>query len=145
MATAAGGGELPVVECGQEPPRDRCSERPMAAADVDPRGDPGAVGRRAEDGGRWSSSRALTCILYLNPDWSEGDGGELQLIPFLRAPVRVNPRHGRLVVFLSDRVLHKVAPSFRTRYALTIFFGARYGKRAAEDPQAAKMRSLGYA
>ena len=67
------------------------------------------------------SSRALTCILYLNPDWSEGDGGELQLIPFLRAPVRVNPRHGRLVVFLSDRVLHKVLPSEVERFCLTIW------------------------
>ena len=34
----------------------------------------------------------------------------------------VLPRAGRLVLFRSDRVLHKVAPTYRCRYALTIFF-----------------------
>ena len=67
------------------------------------------------------SNRALTCILYLNPEWREGDGGELQLVPFMRRPVRVAPRHDRLAVFLSDRVLHRVLPSKKERFCLTVW------------------------
>ena len=85
----------------------------------------------------------------MNEGWEEEHGGQLMMYDATGAAGpcwrSVPPRAGTLVLFRSDRVLHKVAPSFRTRYALTIFFGARYGKRAAEDPQAAKMRSLGYA
>ena len=42
------------------------------------------------------SARALTCILYLNPGWAPGDGGELQLTPFMQRPVRVAPLCDRL-------------------------------------------------
>ena len=35
------------------------------------------------------SKRALTCILYLNPHWVDGHGGELDLMPFCATPVRV--------------------------------------------------------
>ena len=33
------------------------------------------------------SKRRLTCLVYLNPGWADGDGGELQLAPWLRPPV----------------------------------------------------------
>ena len=42
----------------------------------------------------------------------------------------VTPRAGRVVLFRSDRVLHKVAPAYATRYALTMFYAARYGKES---------------
>ena len=43
-----------------------------------------------------TSRRLLTCILYLNPGWAEGDGGELVLTPFLSASAsRVRPKHDR--------------------------------------------------
>ena len=50
----------------------------------------------------------------------------------------VAPTAGRLVLFRSDRVLHKVAPSYATRYALTMFYFARYGK----DKEASKEHDL---
>ena len=78
------------------------------------------------------SNRALTCILYLNPDWSMGDGGELQLVPFMRRPVRVAPRHDRLAVFLSDRVLHRVLPANKERFCLTVWLDGE-GVNAPED------------
>jgi hypothetical protein len=37
----------------------------------------------------------------------------------------VPPRSGTLVIFRSDRVLHKVEACFRTRYALTVFLHAK--------------------
>lgn len=67
------------------------------------------------------NKRCLTCLVYLNPSWKEGDGGELELLPFLRAPEIIAPVHDRLVVFRSDRVLHRVRPATRQRFCFTIW------------------------
>lgn len=68
------------------------------------------------------SNRALTCILYLNPDWKPGDGGELRFQPFCGVGATVAPRHNRLAVFYSDRTLHRVAPFHGDRrYAVTVW------------------------
>jgi Rps23 Pro-64 3,4-dihydroxylase Tpa1-like proline 4-hydroxylase len=68
------------------------------------------------------SKRALTCILYLNPDWKLGDGGELRLQPFCGVAATVAPRHNRLAIFYSDRTLHRVMPSYADkRYAMTVW------------------------
>ena len=48
------------------------------------------------------SNRALTCILYLNPDWKPGDGGELRLQPFCGVAATIQPKHNRLAIFFSD-------------------------------------------
>ena len=83
------------------------------------------------DGGP-GDARRLTAILYVNEGWRPEDGGALMLYDAgntMRDGVvsekcwrSVQPRAGRLVLFRSDRVLHKVAPTHRCRYALTIFF-----------------------
>lgn len=69
------------------------------------------------DANRGSNGRVLTCVLYLNPFWREGDGAELLLWPHARTlepdgPTRkVQPLHGRLAVFLcNSRNLHEVSP-----------------------------------
>ena len=51
--------------------------------------------------------RRLTAILYLNPGWRPADGGHLRLYPPFAPPVDVEPRHDRLVLFLSNRMLHR--------------------------------------
>lgn len=43
------------------------------------------------------NKRALTCLLYLNPDWNEGDGGEVCLRPFLGKEKAIAPLLDRLV------------------------------------------------
>jgi hypothetical protein len=78
------------------------------------------------------SRRALTCILYLNPDWTEGDGGELLLTPFLGGAIRVRPTHDRLAIFLSDRILHRVLPAKAERFCLTVWLDGE-GINAPED------------
>jgi Rps23 Pro-64 3,4-dihydroxylase Tpa1-like proline 4-hydroxylase len=55
------------------------------------------------------SKRKITCIVYLNPSWTEGDGGELVLCPFLGAPITIAPAMDRCVLFKSDSILHKVS------------------------------------
>ncbi|CAM9459011.1 unnamed protein product, partial [Chrysoparadoxa australica] len=76
--------------------------------------------------------RRLTCLLYLNPDWEEGHGGEMILHPFLQSPVTVAPLMNRLVVFASDRILHRVAPCHHERYAITFWIDSM-GTNQEED------------
>ena len=67
------------------------------------------------------NKRALTCLVYLNPGWSAGDGGELQLQPFLGVGVTVAPVMNRLVVFASDKILHRVLKNHRPRLCFTVW------------------------
>lgn len=69
------------------------------------------------------NTRALTCILYLNPEWQPGHGGELTLYPFLsRTPHRsIAPLHNRLVVFRSNTMLHRVEQCHAPRFCITIW------------------------
>jgi len=67
------------------------------------------------------NKRKLTCILYLNPDWKEECGGELQIIPFLGNTVNIPPIMDRMVIFASDLMLHRVLPSNAERFCLTIW------------------------
>ncbi|CAG9460488.1 unnamed protein product [Pedinophyceae sp. YPF-701] len=53
------------------------------------------------------NKRRVTMLTYLNPEWKDGDGGELQLLPFLSEPVLVQPVMDRAVFFLSDVMLHR--------------------------------------
>ena len=67
------------------------------------------------------SKRKLTIIVYLNPFWEVGDGGELVLWPFLKGKVTVAPKMDRAVLFRSDLVLHRVLPSVKERFCFTIW------------------------
>lgn len=67
------------------------------------------------------SKRIFTAIVYLNPSWSRGDGGELLLAPFPYAPVRVAPLLDRLVIFSSTSLLHRVLPSSAERFCVTVW------------------------
>ncbi|KAI9920268.1 hypothetical protein PsorP6_015380 [Peronosclerospora sorghi] len=77
------------------------------------------------------NKRKVTCLLYLNEAWSQLDGGELQLFPFLQPSVRIAPRMDRVVFFQSDLMLHRVLPSHAERYVLTIWLDG--GKVNAPD------------
>lgn len=78
---------------------------------------------------RDTNHRLVTVILYLNPDWKDGDGGELKL---WTTPgdqegefVIVEPRMGTLVCFLSGDYWHEVLPANKTRASITGWFRAR--------------------
>jgi hypothetical protein len=74
------------------------------------------------------NKRKLTMAVYLTPQWHEGDGGELQLWPFLAdAPISVPPLLNTVVLFRSDLILHRVCKklgdaSSQRRYCFTIWF-----------------------
>uniref|UniRef100_A0A7S3LII3 Fe2OG dioxygenase domain-containing protein n=1 Tax=Aplanochytrium stocchinoi TaxID=215587 RepID=A0A7S3LII3_9STRA len=71
------------------------------------------------------NKRVVTCAIYLNPDWKEGDGGELELVPFLASPVIIPPKMNRLVIFRSDSILHRVLPTNAKRYCFTIWIDGK--------------------
>eukprot|EP01051_Picozoa_sp_SAG22_P021615 SAG22_NODE_4842_length_1153_cov_0.675522_1_plen_318_part_01 len=79
------------------------------------------------------NQRRITCLVYLNPDWQVGDGGELQLLPFLGGgAVTIAPKMDRAVLFYSDRVLHRVLPAVAERYVFTIWIDADDANADAE-------------
>lgn len=74
--------------------------------------------------------RVLTAILYLNEEWTQSYGGQLRLYPFPEEPLDIEPTAGTLVLFSSRNMLHRVLPSSRERYCMTIWFSeAMHGKQ----------------
>lgn len=84
------------------------------------RGNGGCFPMHYDNAGK-PSRRGVTCVVYLNPDWKEGDGGEIELRPFLRPEVVIPPLLDRAVLFRSDRILHRVRPATVPRYCFTIW------------------------
>ncbi len=78
---------------------------------------------------RETLDRLVTVILYLNPDWKPGDGGELKLwtTPGDKegAFITVEPRMGTLVCFLAGDFWHEVLPARKTRASITGWFRGR--------------------
>eukprot|EP00501_MAST-03F_sp_TOSAG23-6_P000182 GSMAST32.ASY1.ANO1.185.1 assembled CDS len=56
-----------------------------------------------------------------------GDGGELQLVPFLERPVTIDPIMDRAVLFRSDVLLHRVLPTHKPRFCFTVWLDAIVG------------------
>lgn len=88
----------------------------------------GARYRRHIDTHRGDPARRVSTILYLNPTWDEGDGGQLRLwlddgddAPFVDIP----PLGGTLVAFWSDIFPHEVLRSNVSRYSVTGWFRTR--------------------
>lgn len=66
-----------------------------------------------------SRNRVFSVILYLNPEWKEGDGGALRLHRNSEQSEDFPPIHGRLIVFRSDLILHEVLPTNTLRVSLS--------------------------
>lgn len=71
-----------------------------------------------------ATNRVLTTILYLNPSWQQGDGGELVMYAEDSQSIceKVYPTFGTMVLFLSEEFPHEVLPAKRARYSLTGWF-----------------------
>ncbi|KAF9434699.1 hypothetical protein BGZ76_007585 [Entomortierella beljakovae] len=71
--------------------------------------------------------RRITAIVYFNPDWTQGDGGELRVFDKgmgdeEEKQIDIAPNAGRCVLFLSGVMDHAVMPSFKERVALTSWY-----------------------
>jgi SM-20-related protein len=81
-------------------------------------------------------NRILSAVYYLNPEWQEGDGGELRLYQrdAQTLIVEVKPLHNTLILFLSERFPHEVLPARKHRYSLTGWFRVKDIDVNAPDP-----------
>ncbi len=68
--------------------------------------------------------RRLTLVVYLNHDWNSKDNGELVIYmdDQDQEGVRVLPKMGTVVVFLSEEFSHEVLPTHRDRYSIAGWF-----------------------
>jgi SM-20-related protein len=76
-----------------------------------------------------TQDRVVTVILYLNPDWQPGDGGELKLWTESGEKAGsfqlIEPRLGTLVCFMAGEFWHEVLPANKTRMSITGWFRQR--------------------
>lgn len=79
--------------------------------------EPGAYYARHRDRFRDQDTRQVSLVLYLNPNWQVGDGGELCLY-HQGQTTEVCPRNNTLVCFLSD-MWHEVKVAKQKRCSLT--------------------------
>lgn len=79
---------------------------------------PGAFYARHLDQFRGDRARVISVITYLNPDWTDEDGGHLALYTD-KGPVHILPRWGRTVMFRSEELEHEVLPGRKERRSIT--------------------------
>lgn len=86
---------------------------------------PGAFYKTHLDRFRDDDSRCITAVVYLNPDWQEGDGGALRMHFPDGSQCDIPPLAGSLVVFLSGDFPHEVLVTRTDRLSLTGWFRRR--------------------
>ncbi len=86
---------------------------------------PGAGYARHVDRHEGSDQRQVSLVLYLNPGWEPGAGGELRLFHAHHGATDIEPLGGRLVCFLSDGLEHSVLPTRDHRWSMTGWFRRR--------------------
>lgn len=69
-------------------------------------------------------NRVLSTVLYLNPNWQAGDGGELLLYDEagIQLLETIAPQYGKLVIFLSAEFPHEVAVATCERHSIAGWF-----------------------
>ena len=93
--------------------------------------------KRHLDAFRGEGNRVVSVVLYLNPDWQAGDGGEFVIYPDdPEQGIGFLPRAGTLAVFLSEEFPHEVLPAERNRYSLAGWFRLNGTQGDRLDPPA---------
>jgi SM-20-related protein len=97
---------------------------------------PGAFYKRHVDAFRGQANRVLTTVLYLNPGWLPGDGGQMVLYPEAGdgTLARIEPTLGTLAVFLSEEFPHEVLPARRDRYSIAGWYRVNASTADRADP-----------
>ncbi|MFC3052787.1 2OG-Fe(II) oxygenase [Kordiimonas pumila] len=73
-----------------------------------------------QDAFKGEANRVVSVVVYLNPDWMPGDGGELVLYDpeGTTELMRIAPTFGTIAVFLSEDFPHEVLPTNRDRFSI---------------------------
>lgn len=94
---------------------------------------PGAFYRTHVDAFRGEANRVVSLVCYLNEHWLDGDGGEL-VLHTEDGPVTVEPRHGTVVLFLSEEIPHEVTAARRDRWSVAGWFRVNASQPERIDP-----------
>ena len=86
---------------------------------------PGAAYARHVDRPLGRAGRRVSMVLYLNEPWSEADGGTLRIYADDGRFRDIQPKGGRLVLFLSESREHEVLLTRVPRLSLTGWFRGR--------------------
>ena len=79
----------------------------------------GSFYKRHLDRFRNDDSRQFSMISYLNPDWTQGDGGELSIHHVDGKVQNISPISGKSVFFRSDELEHEVLETLVPRMSIT--------------------------
>lgn len=72
---------------------------------------------------RGQENRKLTTVMYLNEDWLPEHGGRLKMYDLDDNELAtLDPKAGRLVVFLSEHFPHEVMPATQSRFSIAGWF-----------------------
>lgn len=97
---------------------------------------PGDFYKRHYDAFKGASNRVLSLVTYLNDQWDARDGGELVLYKddTDTVGIRVTPKLGTVVLFLSEDFPHEVCPATRDRYSIAGWFRVNTTSADRVDP-----------
>ncbi|BDX07153.1 2OG-Fe(II) oxygenase [Planctobacterium marinum] len=92
--------------------------------------------KRHVDAFKGDSNRILSLVVYLNPNWTNEDGGELVLYSNENdvEGVKVIPGLGTVVAFLSEDFPHEVLPAKRERISIAGWFRVNGSHHDRVDP-----------
>ncbi len=87
---------------------------------------PGDFYERHLDAFSGPQNRVLSIVLYLNPEWSPADGGELVLYGNDDSILAVHPPLlGSLAIFFSESFPHEVRTTHKARYSIAGWFSVK--------------------
>lgn len=88
------------------------------------------------DSFRGKANRMVTTVLYLNPDWQAEWGGQLVIYneESSQKLATINPRIGKMVVFMSEQIPHEVLPTLHPRVSIAGWFRLNNSIAGAIDP-----------
>lgn len=97
---------------------------------------PGDYYKRHYDAFKGEANRVLSLVVYLNPNWTNSDGGELVLYSnnHDQEGLSVTPVSGTVVVFLSEDFPHEVLTSRRDRYSIAGWYRVNTSTSERVDP-----------
>ena len=92
--------------------------------------------KKHQDAFKGEANRVVSIVVYLNPDWTPDDGGELIIYTGESdySTVTITPGFGTIVVFLSEEFPHEVLKTNRDRYSIAGWFRLNSSSMVRADP-----------
>lgn len=92
--------------------------------------------KRHLDAFKGQANRVLSLVVYLNPDWTPENAGELVIYTSQDdvVGIKVTPSYGTVVIFLSEEFSHEVIKTNRDRFSIAGWFRVNSSTSDRVDP-----------